>query len=80
MARMEKQRDKAAKRVERKAAKEAGITDPDDDLDNIQFDEFGVPILPAENLDDAGLPDDGGSQDHADSPEKVKPPETAPKE
>jgi len=78
MARMEKQRDKAAKRVERKAAKEAGITDPDD-LDNIQFDEFGVPILPTENLDDAGLPEDGGS-DHSDRPEKVKPPETAPKE
>jgi hypothetical protein len=79
MARMEKQRDKAAKRVERKAAKEAGITDPDDDL-NIQFDEFGVPILPTENLDEAGLPSDGGSPDAADHPEKVKPPETAPKE
>ena len=79
MARMEKQRDKAAKRVERKAAKEAGITDPDD-LDNIQFDEFGVPILPTENLDDAGLPDDGASPDNPDHPEKVKRPEIAPKE
>jgi len=75
---MEKQRDKAAKRVERKAAKEAGITDPDD-LD-IELDEFGVPIMRPGAMDDAGPGETTGSADQADSSDKPASPDTTPKE
>jgi hypothetical protein len=67
---MEKQRDKAAKRVERKLAKEAGLTEPDSD---IELDEFGVPVNQAGAPDEAGSPDEPG-------PDKVGPPDTSPKE
>jgi hypothetical protein len=70
MARMEKQRDKAAKRVERKLAKEAGVTEPDD-LD-IELDEFGVPRERADAMDQAGSAGEAGS---ADRPDKVEPKE-----
>jgi len=80
MARMEKQRDKAAKRVERKLAKEAGVTDPDD-LD-IELDEFGVPVNRPGAADDAeaGPPDETSSAGQAGDPGKAGHPETTPKE
>ena len=74
MARMEKQRDKAAKRVERKLAKEAGVTDSDD-LD-IELDEFGVPVNRPGAADEA----EAGSADQASHPGKAAHPETPPKE
>jgi hypothetical protein len=67
MARMEKQRDKAAKRMERKLNR--GL--PEADPDAAEPDEFGGP------LDETGHPDDVGSPESASSSETTVPKPTA---
>jgi hypothetical protein len=78
MARMEKQRDKAAKRMERKLAKEAGLTEPND-LD-IELDEFGVPVNRPGVVDEAEAASPDQTRAVGSGPDKGEPPDAAPKE
>lgn len=56
IARMEKQRDKAARRLQRKADKIAGITEPDMDIDNLENPDSDseISVAAGESTESAG--------------------------